>query len=78
MGILPEDHVWYNPDQPEIWLRSGKSRSMLDEQDGPIQTGMEYAIKTGKNCHMYCPSAAAKSVLENHKERLSEVGIDVR
>jgi peptide/nickel transport system substrate-binding protein len=89
MGILPEDHIWYNPDQPEYSYNPDKARALLDEA-GWIDTDndgirdkngekLSYVLSLGSgNQGSDTQGNAEIRIGELIKERLSEVGIDIQ
>lgn len=79
MGILPEDHVWYNPDQPEYTYNPEKAGALLDEAGWTDTDGDGIRDKNGEKLS-YVLSLGSEEVRigELIKERLSEVGIDVQ
>jgi peptide/nickel transport system substrate-binding protein len=79
MGILPEDHVWYNPDQPEYSYDPEKAGALLDEAGWTDTDGDGIRDKNGeKLSYVLSLSSGEVRIGELIKERLSEVGIDVQ
>jgi peptide/nickel transport system substrate-binding protein len=79
MGILSEDHVWYNPDQPEYSYDPDKAGALLDEAGWTDTDGDEIRDKDGeKLSYVLSLSSGEVRIGELIKERLSEVGIDVQ
>ncbi|MDR7667152.1 ABC transporter substrate-binding protein [Methanosarcina sp. Z-7115] len=79
MGILPEDHVWYNSDQPEYDYNSDKAVALLDEAGWTDTDGDGIRDKNGeKLSYVLSLSSGEVRIGELIKERLSEVGIDVQ
>lgn len=80
MGILPEDHIWYNPDQPAYSYDPEKAKELLDEAGWTDTDGdgirdkngekLSYTLTTGEDTQV--------RIAEIIKERLGEVGIDVQ
>ncbi len=79
MGILPEDHIWYNPDQPAYEYDPEKAKALLEEAGWTDTDGDGIRDKDGKKLS-YVLSLASGEVRigELIKERLSKVGIDVQ
>ncbi len=79
MGILPEDHIWYNSDQPAYEYSPEKARELLDKAGWIDTDGDGIRDKDGKKLS-YVLSLASGEVRigELIKARLSEVGIDVQ
>jgi peptide/nickel transport system substrate-binding protein len=79
MGILPEDHVWYNPDQPEYSYDPDKAGALLDEAGWTDTDEDGIRDKNGeKLTYVLSLSSGEVRIGELIKERLSEVGIDVQ
>lgn len=79
MGILSEDHVWYNPDQPEYSYDPEKAGTLLDEAGWTDTDGDGIRDKNGeKLSYVLSLSSGEVRIGELIKERLSEVGIDVQ
>lgn len=79
MGILPEDHIWYNPDQPEYKFNPDKARELLDEAGWVDTDGDGIRDKGGKKLSYVLTLASGEvRIGELIKQRLSEVGIDVQ
>ncbi|AKB75883.1 Dipeptide-binding ABC transporter, periplasmic substrate-binding component [Methanosarcina lacustris Z-7289] len=79
MGILPEDHIWYNPDQPEYSYDPDKAGELLEEAGWTDMDGDGIRDKNGEKLS-YVLSLGSDEVRigELIKERLSEVGVDVQ
>lgn len=84
MGVLPEDHIWYNPDQLEYSYNQDKAGALLEEAGWIDTDGDGIRDKNGKKLS-YVLSLGSSSegneeirIGELIKERLSEVGIDVQ
>lgn len=79
MGILSEDHIWYNSDQPVYEYSPEKARELLDKAGWIDTDGDGIRDKDGKKLS-YVLSLASGEVRigELIKARLSEVGIDVQ
>nr|WP_279385304.1 ABC transporter substrate-binding protein [Methanosarcina barkeri] len=79
MGILPEDHIWYNSDQPKYDYNPDKARALLEEAGWTDTDGDGILDKNGEKLS-YVLSLGSNEVRigELIKERLSEVGIDVQ
>ncbi len=79
MGILPNDHIWYNADQPAYAFDLEKANSLLDaagwkdtDKDGVRDrdgTKMSYALSLGSD---------EARIGELIKERLSGAGIEIQ
>lgn len=79
MGILSEDHVWYNPDQPEYSYNPDKAGALLDEAGWTDTDGDGIRDKNGeKLSYVLSMSSGEVRIGELIKERLSEVGVDVQ
>lgn len=79
MGILPEDHVWYNPDQPEYAYNPDKAGTLLDESGWTDTDGDGVRDKNGeKLSYVLSLSSGEVRIGELIKERLREVGIDIQ
>ncbi|MBN2487543.1 MAG: diguanylate phosphodiesterase [Methanosarcinaceae archaeon] len=79
MGILPEDHIWYNPDQPEYDYDPDKTGALLDEAGWVDTDGDGIRDMDGKKLsYVLSLGSAEVRIGELIKERLSEVGIDVQ
>ncbi|NLO30667.1 MAG: diguanylate phosphodiesterase [Methanosarcina mazei] len=79
MGILSEDHVWYNPDQPEYSYDPDKAGALLEEAGWSDTDGDGIRDKGGKKLsYVLSLSSGEVRIGELIKERLSEVGIDVQ
>lgn len=79
MGILSEDHVWYNPDQPEYSYDPDKAGALLEEAGWSDTDGDGIRDKGGeKLSYVLSLSSGEVRIGELIKERLSEVGIDVQ
>ncbi|MDY0129976.1 MAG: ABC transporter substrate-binding protein [Methanosarcina vacuolata] len=79
MGILPEDHIWYNSDQTKYDYNPDKARALLEEAGWTDTDGDGIRDNNGEKLS-YVLSLASGEVRigELIKERLSEVGIDVQ
>jgi peptide/nickel transport system substrate-binding protein len=79
MGILPEDHIWYNPGQQEYGYSPDKAGTLLDEAGWADTDGDGIRDKNGeKLSYVLSLSSGEVRIGELIKERLSEVGIDVQ
>lgn len=79
MGILSEDHVWYNPDQPGYSYDPDKAGALLEEAGWSDTDGDGIRDKGGKKLsYVLSLSSGEVRIGELIKERLSEVGIDVQ
>lgn len=79
MGILPEDHVWYNPDQPEYSYSPDKAGALLEEAGWTDTDGDGIRDKNGeKLSYVLSLGSGEVRIGELIKERLGEVGIDVQ
>ena len=79
MGLLPEDHIWYNPDQPEYSYDPDKAGALLEEAGWTDTDGDGIRDKNGEKLS-YVLSLGSDEVRigELIKERLSEAGVDVQ
>jgi peptide/nickel transport system substrate-binding protein len=84
MGILPEDHIWYNPGQPEYSYDPDKAGALLDEAGWTDTDGDGIRDKNGEKLSYVLSLGSGNQgnteirIGELIKERLSEVGIDVQ
>jgi peptide/nickel transport system substrate-binding protein len=79
MGILPEDHIWYNSDQPEYEYNPDKAGELLDEAGWIDTDGDGIRDKNGESLsYVLSLGSGEVRIGELLKERLSEVGIDVQ
>ncbi|MHC1754452.1 MAG: ABC transporter substrate-binding protein [Methanosarcina sp.] len=79
MGILSEDHVWYNPDQPEYGYNQDKAGELLEEAGWTDTDGDGIRDKNGeKLSYVLSLSSGEVRIGELIKERLNEAGIDVQ
>lgn len=79
MGILPEDHIWYNSDQPEYSYDPDKAGALLEEAGWTDTDGDGIRDKNGeKMSYVLSLGSSEVRIGELIKERLSEVGIDVQ
>ena len=79
MGILPEDHIWYNSDQPDYDYNPEKAGELLDEAGWTDTDGDGIRDKDGqKLSYVLSLGSSEVRIGELIKERLSEVGIDVQ
>lgn len=79
MGILPEDHIWYNANQPGYAFDAAKAKALLDEAGWKDTNGDGVRDKDGKKLS-YTLSLGSDEVRigELLKERLKDVGIDIQ
>ncbi|MDD1689612.1 MAG: ABC transporter substrate-binding protein [Methanoregula sp.] len=79
LGILPDNHIWYNADQPEYAWDLAKAKTLLDEAGWKDTDGDGIRDKDGKKLS-YALSLASTEVRigELIKERLKEAGIDIQ
>lgn len=79
MGILPEDHIWYNSDQPKYDYNPDKARALLEEAGWTDTDGDGIRDKNGeKLSYVLSLGSGEVRIGELIKERLNEVGIDVQ
>jgi len=79
MGILPEDHIWYNPDQPEYGYDPDKAGALLEEAGWIDTDGDGIRDKNGeKLSYVLSLGSGEVRIGELIKERLSGAGIDVQ
>ncbi len=79
MGILPEDHIWYNSDQPKYDYNPDKARALLEEAGWTDTDGDGIRDKNGeKLSYVLSLGSGEVRIGELIKERLSEAGIDVQ
>lgn len=79
MGILPDDHIWYNPDQPAYTFDAAEANKLLDRAGWKDTDGDGIRDRDGKKLS-YTLSLGSDEVRigELIKARLKEVGIDVQ
>jgi peptide/nickel transport system substrate-binding protein len=79
MGILPDDHIWYNPDQPAYAFDAAKARALLNEAGWKDTDGDGIRDKDGVKLS-YTLSLGSDEVRigELIKARLRDVGIDIQ
>ena len=79
MGALPQDHLWYNPDQTVYGYDPAKAKELLDRAGWKDTDGDGIREKDGVKLS-YSLSLASEEVRigELIKERLKEVGIDIQ
>ncbi|AKB27463.1 Dipeptide-binding ABC transporter, periplasmic substrate-binding component [Methanosarcina siciliae T4/M] len=79
LGILPEDHIWYNPDQPEYSYDPDTAGALLEEAGWTDTDGDGIRDKNGeKLSYVLSLGSGEVRIGELIKERLSEVGVDVQ
>ena len=79
MGILSEDHIWYNSDQPEYGYNPDKAGALLDEAGWTDTDGDGIRDKNGeKLSYVLSLGSGEVRIGELIKERLSETGIAVQ
>ena len=79
MGILSEDHIWYNPDQPEYSYDPDTAGALLEEAGWIDTDGDGIRDKNGeKLSYVLSLGSGEVRIGELIKERLSEVGVDVQ
>jgi peptide/nickel transport system substrate-binding protein len=79
MGILSEDHIWYNSDQPKYDYNPDKAKALLDEAGWTDTDGDGIRDKNGeKLSYILSLGSSEVRIGELIKERLSEAGIDVQ
>lgn len=79
MGILPDDHIWYNPDQPAYTFDAAKARALLDGAGWRDTDGDGIRDKDGiKLSYMLSLGSGEVRIGELIKSRLRDVGIDVQ
>jgi peptide/nickel transport system substrate-binding protein len=78
MGILPQDHIWYNPKVPKYEHDVNKAKQLLTDAGWEDTSGDGILDKDGKKLSfgMIISSDLAR-IAELSKERLKEAGIDV-
>jgi len=79
MGVLPNDHIWYNPDQTSYTRDVAKANALLDEAGWKDTDGDGIRDKDGKKLS-YTLSVGSDEVriAELIKARLSDIGVDVQ
>lgn len=79
MGMLPEEHIWYNPDQPAYAFDAERARTLLDEAGWKDTDGDGIRDRDGKKLS-YTLSVGSDEVRigEVIKERLGDVGITIQ
>ncbi len=79
MGILSEDHIWYNSGQPKYDYNPDKAKALLDEAGWTDTDGDGIRDKNGeKLSYILSLGSSEVRIGELIKERLSEAGIDVQ
>jgi peptide/nickel transport system substrate-binding protein len=78
MGIIPQDHIWYNKDVPQYGHDAAKAKQVLGDAGWKDTDGDGIADKGGKKLsfNMILSSGEAR-IGELVKERLKEAGIEV-
>ncbi|MBN2735277.1 MAG: hypothetical protein JXQ82_10555 [Methanomicrobiaceae archaeon] len=78
MGILPEDHIWYNPDQSEYSYSPEKAAELLDGAGWRDTNGDGIRDKNGEKLSFTLTVGSDEARIgELIKERLLEAGINV-
>ncbi|MGB4523496.1 MAG: ABC transporter substrate-binding protein [Methanothrix sp.] len=78
MGILPQDHIWYNPDLPEYEHNAEKAMKILEEDGWKDSDGNGVMDKDGQELSFdIILSSDQARIGELVKERLKEAGISV-
>lgn len=79
MGILSEDHLWYNPTQPEYAYNPKKAEALLEEAGWLDTDGDGIRDKEGKKLsYVLSLGSGEVRIGELLKERLKEIGIDIQ
>lgn len=79
MGILPEEHIWYNPDQPEYAFDAERARTLLESAGWKDTDGDGIRERDGKKLS-FTLSVGSDEVRigEILKDRLGNVGIAIQ
>ncbi|MDD4127042.1 MAG: ABC transporter substrate-binding protein [Methanomicrobium sp.] len=78
MGILPEDHIWYNPNQPEYAYSPEKAEELLEDAGWTDTDGDGIREKNGEKLSFTLTVGSDEARIgELIKERLSDAGINV-
>ncbi|HPS91418.1 MAG TPA: ABC transporter substrate-binding protein [Methanothrix sp.] len=78
MGILPQDHIWYNPDLPKYEHDAAKAKQVLADDGWIDSDGDGIMDKDGQKLSFtVILSSDQARIGELVKERLKEAGIDV-
>ncbi|MDN7024373.1 diguanylate phosphodiesterase [Methanoculleus sp. FWC-SCC1] len=79
MGMLPEEHIWYNPDQPAYAFDAEKAKTLLDEAGWTDTDGDGIRDKDGKKLSFTLIVGSDEvRIGEVLKERLGDVGIEIQ
>jgi peptide/nickel transport system substrate-binding protein len=79
LGILPNDHIWYNADQPAYVTDLIKAQALLDQAGWKDTDGDGIRDKDGKKLAFTLSLASTEvRIGELIKERLKEAGIDIQ
>ncbi|MFA7562312.1 MAG: ABC transporter substrate-binding protein, partial [Methanoculleus sp.] len=79
MGMLPEEHIWYNPDQPEYAFNVEQAEMLLESAGWKDTDGDGIRDRDGKKLS-FTLSVGSDEVRfgEILKDRLGNVGIDIQ
>lgn len=78
MGILPQDHIWYNPDLPKYEHDAAKAKQVLADDGWTDSNGDGIMDKDGQKLSFTVVLSSDQARIgELVKERLKEAGIDV-
>ncbi|MCD1295426.1 diguanylate phosphodiesterase [Methanocella sp. CWC-04] len=78
MGILPQDHIWYNENIPQYEHDANKAKQVLADAGWKDSDGDGIMDKNGKKLSFTLILASGEARIgELVKERLKEAGIDV-
>lgn len=78
MGILPDEHIWYNSDQPAYSYDPEKAAELLKEAGWEDTDGDGILDKDGEKLSFVLTVGSSEARIgELIKERLGDVGIDV-
>jgi len=79
MGILPDDHIWYNADQPAYAFDLAKAKSLLDETGWKDTDGDGIRDKDGKKLSYTLSLGSDEARIgELIQARLKDAGIAVQ
>ncbi|MBP2134409.1 peptide/nickel transport system substrate-binding protein [Methanomicrobium sp. W14] len=78
LGILPDDHIWYNPDQPAYSYDPQKAEELLKEAGWKDTDGDGVLDRDGEKLSFVLTVGSGEARIgELLKERLGDVGINI-
>ncbi|NMB78614.1 MAG: diguanylate phosphodiesterase, partial [Methanomicrobiales archaeon] len=79
MGILPNDHIWYNANQPAYTFDVAKAKALLDESGWKDTDNDGIRDKDGKKLSYTLSLGSEEARIgELIKERMKDAGIDIQ